>query len=577
MYDPDPASQQKHLVKHFFWRFFDLEAITTPQTDVIQKNALTIRILACLIFPGVLGCIQLCAKYAWLKGNRPAVELYLAALSDKCFFLSLSMILLGFIAVYEWEMLLPDLKDYLILTPLPIRTRMIFFAKINALSRFLLIFIVAINACPTVLLPNAILVNNAPFFYGLGYMACHGLSVLLSSGLIFLSAIAVQGSLLMLFPANVALSISRRIRFFCLMLLLCALIFFPGIRSIHQSLPGIGPIAPFWPPIWFVGVYEVLLGSRDPVMLHLAGRAVIALSLTGTLCILTYASCYRRFMRSSIELGSGDSRRATSLRTAGNFLLDRCFMRKSEDRASFHFAGQTLFRSPRHVLYIGIFLAIGISAAIIAAMELMSAAHGKNPSMAGRLDEALLLGPRLLAFFLLVGMRVCFTVPVDLDANWLFRLCPKQQIKDQHRGVRKFLIGGLIVPLYLFSGLFYLLIWDWHTVLMHFFYGVTLSLVLMELLFIRFEKIPFTCSYLPGDASRVFLWPLYGLGFAYYVFASTTLEAWVSGDTHSLIYYYAITGALWLVLLYRNLLSADRMVYFEEESASAPVYLDMRS
>ena len=112
------------------------------------------------------------------------------------------MILLGFIAVYEWEMLLPDRKDYLILTPLPIRTRTIIFAKINALARFLLTFIVAINACPTVLFPNAILVNNAPFFYGLGYMACHGLSVLLGSGLIFLSAIAVQGILLMLFPSQ---------------------------------------------------------------------------------------------------------------------------------------------------------------------------------------------------------------------------------------------------------------------------------------------------------------------------------------------------------------------------------------
>jgi hypothetical protein len=252
-------------------------------------------------------------------------------------------------------------------------------------------------------------------------------------------------------------------------------------------------------------------------------------------------------------------------------------MRKSEDRASFHFVGQTLFRSPRHVLYIGTFLAIGISAAIIAAMELMSAVHGKNPSMAVRLEEALLLGPRLLAFFLLVGMRVCFAVPIDLDANWLFRLSPKLQIKGHQRGVRKFLIGGLILPLFMFSGLFYLMIWDWHAVLMHLCYGVTLSLVLMELLFMRFEKIPFTCSYLPGDVSRVFLWPLYGLGFAYYVFASTTLEAWVSGDTHSLIYFYAIAGALWLVLLYRNLFSADRIVYFEEESANAPVYLDMRS
>jgi hypothetical protein len=76
---------------------------------------------------------------------------------------------------------------------------------------------------------------------------------------------------------------------------------------------------------------------------------------------------------------------------------------------------------------------------------------------------------------------------------------------------------------------------------------------------------------------REFLWPLYGFSFAYYVFAFTTLEIWLSGDIYRLMYFYAIFGALWLALLLRNLFSADRKVYFEEESASAPVYLDMRS
>ena len=46
MNHPDPDSQHRHLVKHFFWRFFDLEAISTPQIDPVQKNALKIRILA---------------------------------------------------------------------------------------------------------------------------------------------------------------------------------------------------------------------------------------------------------------------------------------------------------------------------------------------------------------------------------------------------------------------------------------------------------------------------------------------------------------------------------------------------
>jgi len=573
MYNPDPASQHKYLIRHFFWRFFDLEAITTPKTDAIQKNALTIRILAFLIFPSAAGCIILCPKYAWLQAHRPPIELYLAALSDKIFFLSLSMILLGFIAVYEWEMLLPDRKDYLILTHLPIRTRTIFFAKISALAGFLLAFIFAINACPTVLLPNAILASHAPFFHGLRYIASHGLSVLLGNALIFLAAIAIQGILLMLLPCNIALSISRRIRFFCLMLLLCGLFSFTGIRSIDQSIAGIGPIAPLYPPIWFVGIYEVLLGSHDPVMLKLAARAITALALTGALCLLAYASCYRRFMRGSIEFGAGDSSRAASFKNAGNFLLDRCFIRKPEDRATFHFVGQTLFRSPRHILYIGAFLAIGIS---ISAMQFISA-YAKNSSMAGSLEEALLLVPRLLAFILLVGMRVCFSIPVELDANWLFRLSPQQKTKGQHRGVRISLIGGLILPLFLVSGLFYFKVWDCYMVSLHVCYGITLSLVLMELLFMRFEKIPFTCSYLPGEASKVFLWPLYGLSFGFYLFASTRLEVWLLGDIHRLMYFYAIIGSLWLALLIRNLLSADGTVYFEEESSSAPVYLNMQS
>ena len=107
MNHPDPDSQHQHLVKHFFWRFFDLEAIATPQIDPVQKNALKIRILATLVFPGVAGCLLLCPKYAFLKYWRPPIEFQQAMITDKIFFLSLSMILLGFVAVYESETLFP--------------------------------------------------------------------------------------------------------------------------------------------------------------------------------------------------------------------------------------------------------------------------------------------------------------------------------------------------------------------------------------------------------------------------------------------------------------------------------------
>lgn len=574
MHIPDPAAQRRHLVKHFFWRFFDLEAISTPQADPVQKNALKIRILAGLVFPGVAGCLLLCPKYAALKYWAPPDQFAPAVIADKIFFLSLSMILLGFVAVYEWETLLPDRKDYLILTHLPIRARTIFLAKIAALTLFLLTFFTAVNAGPAVLLPNAILVDHAPFFYGLRYMACHALAFLLANALVLLAVIAIQGISLALLPAGIASSVSRKIRFVCLMLLLFALFSFPGVRAVGQSVRGIGPIAPFHPPMWFLGVYDVLLGSRDPAMLDLARRAGIALALTGALCALAYAGRYRRFVGNSLETAPGRSRRNGRLRAAGNYMLDRCFIGRPVDRATIHFLGQTLPRSPQHILYQGIFLAIGVSAAV---MVVAGALRITSPSEIAQRDEMLLLAPRLLAFILLAGMKVSFAIPVDLEANWVFRLSPEQRIRRQLRGCRMFLLGAFLVPLFTVSGLFYLSIWDWPRVLLHSCYGMALSLVVMELFLRGFAKIPFTCSYLPGGARRVLYWPLYMMGFFAYLLAATKLETLLMEDIADLCLFYAVLAVAYFALLSRNLLAAQGAVYFEEEADDNPVYLNMRS
>jgi hypothetical protein len=583
MNNPDPAGQYKCLVKHFFGRFFDFEAISSPQIDSIEKNALTFQVLALMVLPGAVTCLVLFQKYARYI-IRPTIERDLATVTDKCLLLSLSMIILGIITVFEWDMLFPDRKDYQILTPFPVTTRTIFSAKIAALGAFLLIFTVAINIFPTLLFPNAVLANNSFAYKVMGrrtpisliirYIASHGISILLGNIFIFLSAISLQGILLMLIPPRLSPMISRFVRFFCLLLLLCALFSFSAISSVDQLIHNASPIIPYYPPIWFVGIYEVLLGSHDPAMWSLAARAMIALALAGVLSILTYAMCYRRFMRKSVESGSGVSHNFAGIRTAGNFVLDRWFIKSPGNRASFHFVGQTIFRSPRHVLYIGTFLVVGFS---IAAMELATAIFSSHPSVASYLDNATLSIPLILSFFLLVGMRVSFAIPVDLEANWLFRLAPIQQIKRSHIGVRKFLISAIIIPLFVFAGLFYALIWNWEIVLLHVGYGATLSWILMELLFSRFPKIPFTCSYLPGAAKIVFLWPLYILAFRCFGYVAANLEIWLLSDTHRFLYFYGMAAALLLLLVGRNIKSAGDTIRFEEESEKGPIYLDLRS
>ena len=47
----DPMNQYRCLVKHFFGRFFDLEAIAAPQ---VERNVLLVQVFALLALPGAL-------------------------------------------------------------------------------------------------------------------------------------------------------------------------------------------------------------------------------------------------------------------------------------------------------------------------------------------------------------------------------------------------------------------------------------------------------------------------------------------------------------------------------------------
>ena len=579
MPDPDPAVQYKHLVKHFFRRFFDFDAISAPQLDLIEKNLLTFQILALLVLPGVLKSLFLIPKYGYYI-YRPIWERDLASLTDKCFFLSLSMILVGFITVFEWEMLFPDRKDYLNLTHLPIATRTLFYAKAAALAAFLLVITVAIDLCPTFLFPGAVLANNRfgheemgktiSVSFGIRYVVSHAISMLLGNIFIFLSAISLQGILMTL---RLAPWISRWMRFFCLLLFLSALLSFPQISSVDQLIHSANPISAFYPPIWFVGVYDVLLGTKDPMLRAMAGRALTGLAFACALSILSYAVCYRRFLHKTIEFCGGRLQKAGGIRRLGNCILDRWVVRSSESRASYHFVAQTLFRSTRHTLYIGTFFAVGLA---IAATGLATVVVSDDRAVAGHLDSVLLSIPLILSFFLLVGMRVIFAIPVELEANWLFQIAPMQRIQNSHEGLRKYLIGAVVLPVYCVAGFLYAFVWNWNIVWLHVCFGVTVSCVLMELLLFQFPKIPFTCSYRSGAGQIVLMFPFYFLGFSGFAFGLANLGSHLAGHPYEILCFYGLAGSLLLLLIRYNNKSAGTSIRFEEISEDAPILLDLK-
>jgi hypothetical protein len=124
---------------------------------------------------------------------------------------------------------------------------------------------------------------------------------------------------------------------------------------------------------------------------------------------------------------------------------------------------------------------------------------------------------------ILSGLRFIFTIPAELRANWLFRITEPADRHAYHRGIRKamFLLTTLpvLAPVLLAEGL----LWNWPIAAGHAFVNALLSWVLVELVLLRFDKIPFTCSYLPGKANLPFSAGLYFAVFATYSTAMATL------------------------------------------------------
>ena len=114
------------LVRHFFGRLFDNEIVSQQgdlRTNVVQAMGLVAT-------PGIFLPFYMIPQQ--VRFHHPFDHGWLL-LSDYYFFVLYSMVVMGFVMVFEWDALFPDRKDYLILTPLPLGGTTIFAGKTVAL------------------------------------------------------------------------------------------------------------------------------------------------------------------------------------------------------------------------------------------------------------------------------------------------------------------------------------------------------------------------------------------------------------------------------------------------------------
>src|SRR5690349_18287627 len=170
-------------------------------------------ILALLALPGAFYSLFLLEKYStllqWMHGQKELDPLA-GALPDEYFFIVLSMVVTGVVAVWRWDSIFPDRRDYANLVPLPISLRSIFLANLAAILLLALLLAVDVNAASAVLFPLVVSASENTLSFFLHFVGVHTFVVVLASVFSFCTVFAIVGALMIVVPY----SSFRRISFY---------------------------------------------------------------------------------------------------------------------------------------------------------------------------------------------------------------------------------------------------------------------------------------------------------------------------------------------------------------------------
>ena len=521
-------------------------------------------VLTLLAIPGGFISLFLFDKYGSLLRylrNQPPLDTLSAAMPDEYFFIVLSMTVTGAVALWWWDGIFPDRRDFANLVPLPIATSRIFLANALALGLLACLFTMDVNAASSILFPAVVGAAQPSLDFVVHFGAVHSLVVMLASIFSFFSVFALVGLLLLILPYGVFRRVSLYFRGLIVIVLLTAMATSFAVPHLlaYPAQPA-HLLLRYLPPIWFLELCQMLRGRADPTLAQLGRFAPVAVVSVFLIAVAAYALSYRRCFMRLPELASAPPGKLGT-RTIWIFhWLDGALLRTPVQRAGYRFVMKTLLRNEAHALALGGFAALGV---VIASEALVTAFDGKG--LRALPSPELLSIPLALSYCLLMGIRLIFDIPASLPSNWTFRFLLDKDASSAALARRVMLsfvwpwLFGIALPVYLYF-------WGWHVALLHIVVVAAWSALLAEILLLRFRKIPFTCSYPSFRHSAVVAIIIYVLGFVVFAGMTSEFEADVLRNPWEGILLLLIGGAVWGIIyrIRNNLVEIDKQVIFED-------------
>ena len=523
-------------------------------------------VLTFLAMPGGFVSVFLFDKYGsllqWLRGLGNVDPLQIA-FSDEYFFIVLSMTVTGAVAVWRWDAIFPDRRDYMNLAHLPISSRTIFLANLTAVLFLLVLVAIDVNAASCVLFPVVVSASQMtlPFFVKFGLV--HTAGVLFGSVFAFLAVFSVLGLVMAVAPPTWFRRFSNYVRGIVVVYLVTLLCTSFAIPSLLQRLKGSAPAWTFLlPSCWFVSLCQMLRGRANPAMLELSKLCIPALFALGLIAFATYAAGYRRHFVQIGEIADGAGIAAHKAAWRFN-LLDRFVLKSPTQRGCFRFVVLTLVRSEAHRL-----MMTGVAglALVLASQSLMNAFDGAKSARDAALTPEALSIPFIVTFLIVIGLRVVFEVPAELRANWIFQLTLDAERQECASLARRVILTP-VLPLVsaITLGMYIYFAGPW-LALLHTALVVMWTLLLTNILLIRFRKLPCACSLPVFKQYSIVIVIAFCFGFLIYAVSTPDFESSALLHPLQMLGLLPVAVVAWLVPRYldKNAIALEKSLIFEE-------------
>ena len=369
----DERAQFRLLFRTFLGGLFENDLV--PETVDLRQSALWLA--AVFMIPPAIFALFVSLSYgSWMTDE----ELALRAVPQKLYFIGYSMAAVGFVTVLVWDKLFPDRRDAIVAGSLPIRTRTLVLARLSALVAVVVGFAIVVNLPGTVIF-SFVAGNYLPLEAFLRYPVAHFMATVSAGLLVFLALAALQACLALVLPVRLLRRVSMLAQLLFVVVLIEWLVFAPGLLVRLAAIdPGAasealaaadGPYrfvgltssrAGIWlPPVWFLGLYEVIWGFDPAAFRGLAAAGLLALVVTLSIAALAYGAVFRKVVRHALEAPPDVARPAGLVLRAAGRAASATILRHPVEQAIVAFAARSLTRSRRHRLLVAAYVGVGLA------------------------------------------------------------------------------------------------------------------------------------------------------------------------------------------------------------------------